>query len=374
MKEKTILHYDMDSFYASVEIRDNPSLKGKPIVVGNSIITTASYEARKFGVRSAMPVMEARKLCHHLLVIPVSMGKYMEVSRKIKNLVARLTEKVEFIASDEGYVDITELVKRYPSKEYFARRFQKGIYKNTGLTCSVGIGYNKLSAKIASDAKKPGGYYIFNNSQEFVEYISGKNIKIIPGVGKKFQELLGERNILMVRDVHNYSLYELISYFGKSRGEFLYCSAMGEDNRQVDYKRKIHSVGNENTFRYPLESEVEIKRELESVFHKTHERLVGKDLLCKTVTLKVRFENRKTITRSKTLENLADSREILKNTLENINESVDYSMRVKLLGVSFGNLVQKSIRQLSFSERELFNKKNRVDLLKEKIKKIEKNN
>ncbi|WP_319372064.1 DNA polymerase IV [uncultured Ilyobacter sp.] len=373
MKERTILHYDMDAFYASVEIRDNPSLKGKPMVVGGTVITTASYEARKFGVRSAMSVMEARKLCPNLVVVPVSMGKYLEISSKIKNLVLKLTDKVEFIASDEGYVDITEIIKKYPSKEYFALRFQRGIYENTGLTCSVGIGYNKLSAKIASDVKKPAGYHIFNDSKEFVKFIGEKNIKIIPGVGKKFQEILAEKNILTVGDVHNFSVYELISYFGKSRGEFLYCSSKGEDNRQVDYKRRVHSVGNESTFKYPLESEIEIKRELENIFHKTHERLVGKGLLCKTLTLKVRFENRRTITRSKTLENFVDSREILENTLENINESVDYSMKVKLLGISLGALTQKSVRQLSFSERELFKKKNSVDLLKEKIKKIEKN-
>jgi len=374
MKERIILHYDMDAFYASVEARDNPTLKGKPMVVGGSIITTASYEARKFGVRSAMPVMEARKLCPNLIVVPVSMGKYLEVSQKIKNLVMRLTEKVEFIASDEGYVDISEVIKKYPSKEYFAKRFQRGIYKNTGLTCSVGIGYNKLSAKIASDAKKPGGYHIFHNSKEFIDYISGKNIKIIPGVGKKFQELLAEKNIFLVRDVYGFSLYELISFFGKSRGEFLYFSSLGEDNRRVDYKKKIHSIGNENTFKFPLESEIEIKRELESIFYKTHERLLKKGLLCKTLTLKIRFENRKTITRSKTLENLVDSKEILLNTLESLNESVDYNMRVKLLGVSLGTLAQKSVRQLSFSERGLFRKKNNLDLLKEKIKKIEGNN
>ena len=160
--ERVILHYDMDAFYASVEIRDNPKLKGKPIVVGENIVTTASYEARKYGVRSAMPVSEARKLCKNLIALPVSKGKYSEVSSRIKSLVLKLTHRVEFIALDEGYIDITEIIERYPSKKYFANRFKRGIFNNVSLTCSIGIGYNKLSAKIASDINKPGGIYIFN--------------------------------------------------------------------------------------------------------------------------------------------------------------------------------------------------------------------
>jgi DNA polymerase-4 len=371
MKERIILHYDMDAFYASVEIRDNPSLKNKPIVVGDSIITTASYEARKFGIKSAMAVSEARKLCPNLITVPVSKGKYMEVSKKIQDLVLRLTEKVEFRASDEGYVNIEEIIKKYPSKEYFAKRFQEGIYKNTGLTCSIGIGYNKLSAKIASDINKPGGHYIFNNSEEFVEYIKEKDIKIIPGVGKKFQELLSQKNIIKVGDVYGYSLYELISFFGKSRGEFIYTVSLGEDNSEVDYKRRTHSIGNENTFRYPLESEVQINVELDNLFNKVHKRLIKKEFLCKTVILKIMFENRKTITRSKTLENPTDSKEILRVVLGDMHELVDYPIRVKLLGVSFGNLIKKSSRQLSFSDIKLLKKKNSVALLREKIKKIE---
>ncbi len=371
MKERIILHYDMDAFYASVEIRDNSSLKGKPIVVGDSIITTASYEAREFGVRSAMSVIEARKLCPGLIVVPVSKGKYGEVSKKIQDLVLRLTEKVEFIALDEGYVDITEIIKKYPSREYFAQRFKDGIYKNTGLTCSIGIGYNKLSAKIASDANKPGGVHIFNNTEEFVLYIKEKDIKIIPGVGKKFRELLFQKGIMKVGDVYKYSLWELISFFGKSRGELLYQSSLGEDNRGVEHRRKTHSIGNENTFRYTLQSDIEIKREIDALFYKAYERLLKNGSLCKTVTLKVRYEDRKTITRSKTFENPSDSKDILKSFLESLNETVDYSIGVKLLGVSFGNLLKKSIRQLSFSDKDFFNKKNQVDLLREKIKKIE---
>jgi DNA polymerase-4 len=158
MKEnkRIILHYDMDAFYASIEIRDHPNLKGKPVIVGTSVITTCNYEARKYGLHSAMSVARARILCPHGVYLSVNKEKYSEVSREIKKLVLKLTSKVEFIALDEGFIDITDIVGKYSSLENFATKFQRGIYNNVILTCSVGIGYKKLSAKLASEAKKPG--------------------------------------------------------------------------------------------------------------------------------------------------------------------------------------------------------------------------
>ena len=298
-KERVIMHYDMDAFYASVEIRDNPSLAGKPIVVGENIVTTASYEARKYGVKSAMPVAEARRLCPNLTVIPVSKGKYSKVSEGIQELVKRVTDKVEFIAFDEGYIDLTEVIDKYPGKDYFAKRFCQGIENNTGLTCSVGMGYNKLTAKIASDINKPGGIYTFRNREEFVEYIWEKGVEILPGVGKKLvEDLKRKMAIEKVKDAYSYSLTELISELGKSRGELLYQYSRGYDYREVDYKRKTHSIGNENTFKYYLETQEEMDKEMEGLFEKTYERLASKKFLCKTVVVKVRYYDRKTITRS----------------------------------------------------------------------------
>ena len=346
--DKIIMHYDMDCFYASIEIRDNPKYKNLPLVVGGGVVTTASYEARKYGVHSAMSVFEAKKLCPHLLVVPVNKDKYIKVSQKIQNLVLKITEKVEFIALDEGYVDITEVIKKFPSLESFAEKFKERIKYHTGLTCSVGIGINKLSAKIASGINKPSGKYIFNTQQEFMEYLRNKDVKIIQGVGNKFKELLNRDGIYKVEDLYSYTLVELVSRYGKSRGELLYLSCRGIDYDEIDYQRATHSIGNENTYRYPLDSEGNIRKELEEIFDYSYNRLLKKEFISKTVVLKIKFSNGELITRSKTFTIPTDDKQILFESIESLYESVEKDLGIKLLGVSFGNLTKKSIRQLSF--------------------------
>lgn len=344
---KIIMHYDMDCFYASIEIRDNPKYKGLPLVVGGGVVTTASYEARKYGVHSAMSVFEAKKLCPSLLVVPVDKNKYIKISQKIQGLVLKITDRVEFIALDEGYVDITEIVKRFPSLENFADRFKERIKYHTGLTCSVGIGVNKLSAKIASGINKPGGKYIFASQMEFVEYIRTKNIEIIQGVGKKLREILNRDGLYKVEDIIPYSLQELVNRYGKSRGELLYLSSRGIDYSEIEYKREIHSIGNENTYRYPLDSEESIQKELEDIFEYSYKRLIRKELIAKTIILKVKYADGILITRSKTLGIPTDIKAILFENFETLLDEIE-NKPIKLLGVSFGNLIKKSIRQLSF--------------------------
>ena len=345
--DKIIMHYDMDCFYASIEIRDNPKYKGLPLVVGGGVVTTASYEARKYGVHSAMSVFEAKKLCPSLLVVPVDKNKYIKISQKIQGLVLKITDRVEFIALDEGYVDITEIVKKFPSLESFADRFKERIKYHTGLTCSVGIGVNKLSAKIASGINKPGGKYIFASQMEFVEYIRTKNIEIIQGVGKKLREILNRDGIYKVEDIIPYSLQELVNRYGKSRGELLYLSSRGIDYSEIEYKREIHSIGNENTYRYPLDSEESIQKELEDIFEYSYKRLIRKELIAKTVILKVKYVDGTLITRSKTLGIPTDVKTTLFENFVTLLDEIE-NKPIKLLGVSFGNLIKKSIRQLSF--------------------------
>ena len=347
-KDRVILHYDMDSYYASIEIRDNPRLLNKPLVVGGSIVTTASYEARKFGIHSAMKVSDAKKLCPSLLVIPPNKEKYSEISRKIHNLVLRLTHKIEFIALDEGYIDVSDIIDLYPSKEFFAKKFRERIKYHTGLTCSIGIGFNKLSAKLASNINKPSGQYIFTSPLDFTKYISDKNIGIIPGVGKKLSALLAKDSILKVKDIYPYSLAFLCSSYGKSRGELLYSASRGIDYREVEYKKPTHSIGNENTFKYPLNTELEIRREFDDLFEHSYRRLLKDEFISKTVILKIRFSSNETITRSKTLEIPTDSHEKLKKVSDDLLENVDLKDSIRLLGVSFGNLTKKSVRQLAF--------------------------
>lgn len=349
MENRVILHYDMDSYYASIEIRDNPELRDKPLIVGGNIVTTASYAARKYGVHSAMNIVEAKRLCPRLIIIPCDKNKYAKESRYIHSLVEKITDKVEYIALDEGFLDITDIIKKYPSKEYFAKKFKERIYKKTGLTCSVGIGYNKLTAKIASDYNKPNGYYIFENSQNFIEHIKDKNIKIIPGIGKKFIPILEKYNIFTPKDIYIYSLKELTSLFGNTRGYLLYYYSRGLDDRPVEKNKKSLSIGNENTYRYSLQTEEDIIREYTTVFEKSYKRLLEKDFLCRNVTIKIKYQNFTSITRSKHIHATNDKKELFDVTSELI-EKIEKRDDIRLIGVSFSQLIKRDFfkEQLSF--------------------------
>lgn len=338
----------MDAFFASIEIRDNPKLKNRPIVVGNSIVTTASYEARKFGIHSAMSTFEAKKLCPHLIVVPTNKDKYREVSDFIHSLVLKITKKIEFISLDEGYIDISDIGITPDRLAKFAETFRKRIKYHTGLTCSIGIGFNKMSAKIASDINKPNGQFIFYNEEQFIEYIKERELKIIPGIGKKYRELLAKKEIFLVKDAFPYSLRELTSKYGKSRGELLYLSIRGIDHSQVDYKQDIFSIGNENTYRYPIIGENSIKKEMEDIFAHSYQRLLKKEMMAKTVHIKIKFVNGRTLTRSKTLFGPSNDEVVLYENIESLIDSLTLKTPIKLLGVSFSNLIKKSVRQLSF--------------------------
>lgn len=346
---RIIMHYDMDAFYTSIEERENPKLKGKPFVVGGGVTCTASYEARKFGVRSAMAVFEAKKLCPNLIVLPVNMKLYHEVSNLIHNLILKITDKVEFIASDEGYIDLTGIIQDTPgAKERFAKRFQKRIFEITGLTCSAGIGYNKLTAKIASDINKPAGFFLFNSEQEFINYISEKPLKIIPGVGKKSILELEKDALFKVSDLQKISILELNRKYGDSRAAMLYYYSRGIDDSPVEHRRKAHSIGNENTYREPLESEERIGSELESLFKRVHERLNEEKLFCKTVNIKIKYSNFKTITRSQTLGRFTNSAfELHEAMLQLLSEIQNFS-NIRLVGFSLSNLSQNFSEQLEF--------------------------
>lgn len=347
---RVIIHYDMDAFYASVEIKENPKYRNKPLVVGESIVTTASYEARKYGIHSAMSTAEARKLCPSLLILPCDKKKYAAVSAHIHSLVEKITDKVEYIAFDEGFLDITNIIERYPSKRYFAEKFKERIFKNTGLTCSVGIGYNKLTAKIASDCNKPNGYHIFNSHEEFMEYIRDKNIKVIPGVGKKFVPILEKHGIFTPADVYSYSLYELISLFGLSRGSLLYYYSRGLDDSPVKKERKVASIGHENTYRFPLQTDEELIREYTALFEKSYKRLKEKEFLCSSVGIKIKYQDFTSAARSKHISVPTNNKNELLDVMLELVEKVEKRKDVRLVGVSFSELIKKSLlkTQLSF--------------------------
>lgn len=346
--KRIIMHYDMDAFFASVEINRNPKLKNKPLVVGENIVTTASYEARKYGIHSAMKVSDAKILCPKLLVIPVDKKEYQRISNQVHELVYKITEKVEFISLDEGYIDLTNVITE-DKKIYFAETFKKRIKEITNLTCSVGIGFNKLSAKIASDINKPFGQYIFNNETEFIEYINEKKIKIIPGVGKKFNEVLNKDGIFFVKDVFNFSLDYLVKKYGKSRGENLYCSIRGIDYSEVEFQKEIHSIGNEETFLIPIFGNSDLSKEIEYLFNHTYNRLEKKKVFTKAVTIKVRYTNFETITRSKKLKNSTKDKELLYAMILELFNSLEQEREIRLIGIYFGDIQKNNIIQLKLT-------------------------
>ncbi|RRD38949.1 DNA polymerase IV [Leptotrichia sp. OH3620_COT-345] len=347
--EKIFLHYDMDAFFASVEQRDNPQLKGIPIAVGFGVVTTANYEARKFGVKSAMPTVTAKKLCPNLKLLPVRKNYYSNIGKEIQGLIKKFTNKYEFTSIDEGYIDITEFVKT-DNIEKFIIKFKKYIFKNVGLTCSVGIGFSKVSAKIASDINKPDNYFIFYNREQFLEYIKDKNLSLIPGIGKKTREQLKLFNIFTVSELYKVEKRELIKKFGESRGEYLYNVIRGIQYSDIDNNRKRQSYGHEITFNQSMNDILELQDELKIQAEKLSKRLKENKEFAKTVTLKIRYSNFVTYTKAKTLKFAVDDTEYIFNSAMENFRLLKKKDEVKLIGIHLSSITKSNIIQLSFNE------------------------
>lgn len=371
---KIIMHYDMDAFYASVEIRDNPKLQGKPVIVGTRVVTTCNYEARKYGLHSAMSVKEAKKLCPKGIYLDCDKEKYYEISKTIQSLILKLSHDVEFIALDEGYIDISLLYEKYKDLDYIAKKFRERIYKHVKLTCSVGIGYNKLSAKIASEVNKPNGFFIIHDEEEFKNYVKDKNIRIIPGIGKKTQEILGKYGIETIKDIQNYSLLALQGILGHAKGIQLYENSLGIDNRKIEFERKNKSIGNETTLTVPVKNEILIKENLKNLFDGVFKRLKDSKYFSKTLTIKIRFSNRETIQKSKSLRDYSKNYLDLLSLFNELLEEIDFSKEILLYGATFSNLKESFSEQLSFKNIDKLNKNNKIIELQDKIKKMEQKN
>lgn len=344
--EKIYLHYDMDAFFASIEQRDNPSLKGIPIAVGYGVVTTASYEARVFGVKSAMPATEAKRLCPNLKFVEIRKGYYGKVGKRIQDLILKITNKCEFTSIDEGYIDITEFITKDSNIEKFIKRFKDYIYKNTKLTCSVGIGFSKVSAKIASDINKPSGYFIFENKASFLNYIYDKNLSIIPGIGKKTRETLALFNIKKISDLYKIEKKELISKFGESRGQYLYNVIRGLQFSDIDNNRKRQSYGHEITFSQAINDILKIDEELKNQSQRLSERLKKNDEYAKTVTLKVRYSNFSTFTKGKTLPNATKEWEKIFEAAKENFKSLKQKDDIRLIGIHLSSITKNNMVQL----------------------------
>lgn len=359
---RKIIHVDMDAFYASVEIRDNPSLKGKPVIIarhpkdtnGRGVVTTASYEARKYGVHSAMPAQKAFELCPDGIFIPGRHEYYREVSGQIRDIFRKYTDMIEPVSLDEAYLDVTENKLNINSGTIIAKKIQKDIYSELKLTSSAGVSYNKFLAKLSSDYHKPAGFTLIEPDQAHA-FLTSLPIAEFHGVGEKSQEALHEMGIDTGEDLYNYDVYDLITRFGKM-GILLYNRVRGVDNSQVKPNRDRKSVGKEHTFGSALYTIEQVEQEFRQLSQKVMETLKKYQLHGKTVVIKVRDTEFVTKTKRRTMPRYVNSFEELYGIVLDIWEEVgDLSDGIRLLGVTVTGLEDALFEYI---ELPLFDNKN----------------
>ncbi len=335
---RKIIHIDMDAFYASVEQRDNPDLRGKPIAVGGSpegrgVVMTASYEARKFGVRSAMPSKKAAQLCADLIFIKPRFDVYKEVSHNIRGIFNRYTDIIEPLSLDEAYLDVTEDKQNIGSAITIAENIRSAIKEELHLTASAGISINKFVAKIASGMKKPDGL-TFIGPSKIAEFMDLLEIENFYGVGRVTADKMKGLGIFTGADLKKLSEQELVNNFGKV-GRFFYQIVRGIDDRPVEPFRETQSVGAEDTFPEDLFEEEELNTQLNRISIIVADRLNKHNLKGRTVTLKIKYSNFKLITRSKSfIQPVSDPDTIAKATRELLEGTLPPPRGIRLLGIS----------------------------------------
>ncbi|MGK0253256.1 MAG: DNA polymerase-4 [Mariniflexile sp.] len=337
---RKIIHVDMDAFYASVEQLDNPELKGKAIAVGGSgkrgVISAASYEARKFGVKSAMAGNLAIKLCPELIFVQPHFERYNEISKKIRKIFYDYTDLVEPLSLDEAYLDVTNNKKGNPSASLLAKEIRERIFNEVGLTASAGISINKFVAKVASDYNKPNGQKTVN-PEEVIEFLEQLDIRKFYGVGKVTAEKMYQLGIFTGKDLKLKSMEYLDEHFGKS-GKHYYFVVRGIHNSDVKPNRIRKSLAAERTFSENLSSEVFMLEKLEHIADEVSRRLTKSKVAGKTVTLKIKYSDFTLHTRSKTLHYFISDKALILETAKDLLYQEKLSNSVRLLGISMSNL------------------------------------
>lgn len=338
---RKIIHIDMDAFFASVEQLDNPELRGKPVAVGGSgersVVAAASYEARKFGVKSAMPSVIAKRLCPDLIFVRHNFSRYTEVSSMIMAIFKEYTDLIEPLSLDEAFLDVTNDKQKIGSATVIARKIRCEIKSKTGLTASAGISVNKFLAKIASDINKPDGLFVIRpeEAEKFIEQLAvGK----FYGIGKVTAEKMHRLGIHTGADLKKWDLVSLVRNFGKA-GVFFYDIVRGIDDRPVEPDQERKSVGTELTYEKDLTTNFEVIAELYRLEQELMERLGHSEASGRTITLKIKFSDFKQITRSKTLQNYIRDFETLHREVSAIRKTIKLDgTKIRLLGVSISNL------------------------------------
>ncbi|MEO9571451.1 MAG: DNA polymerase IV [Polaribacter sp.] len=337
---RKIIHVDMDAYYASVAELDNPELRGKAIAVGGDgrrgVISAASYEARKFGVKSAMSGMLAKQKCPHLIFVKSDFARYKEISTKIREIFYEYTDLVEPLSLDEAYLDVTNNKKDNPSANDIAREIRQRIFKVTGLRASAGISINKFLAKVASDINKPNGQKTVH-PEEVIDFLEELPVNKFYGVGKVTAAKMYNLGIFVGNDLKKKTLEELIHLFGKS-GAHYYNIVRGIHNSPVKPNRIRKSLAAERTFFENISSEIFMLEKLDKIANELEKRMIKADTKGKTITLKIKYSDFTQQTRSKTKTNFMQKKSEFFPVVKELLYQDKITNSVRLLGLSFGNL------------------------------------
>ncbi|WP_348723353.1 DNA polymerase IV [Tenacibaculum sp. 190524A05c] len=337
---RKIIHVDMDAFYASVEQLDNPELRGKPVAVGGSevrgVVSAASYEARKFGVKSAMSGVLAKRKCPHLIFVKPRYARYKEISSKIREIFYDYTDLVEPLSLDEAYLDVTENKKGNPSASLIAQEIRNRIWEELELRASAGISINKFIAKVASDINKPNGQKTIKPN-EVLDFLEELPVGKFYGIGKVTAAKMHNHGIFNGLDLKNRSLEDLVSLFGKS-GKHYYNIVRGIHNSEVKPDRVRKSIAAERTFNENLSSEIYMLKKLELIAEELERRMMHSKTKGKTVTLKIKYSDFTQQTRSKTVGNYLQKKEEFYPLIKDLLMQDHLKNSVRLLGISLSNL------------------------------------
>jgi DNA polymerase-4 len=341
---RQIIHVDMDAYYASIEQRDHPELRGMPVVVGGDrygrgVVTTCSYEARKYGIHSAMPSKIAYQRCPHAIFIKPRFNLYQEISEQIMEIFHRFSEHVQPLSLDEAYLDVSAISKNFTTSKLLALQIKNEIKKQTGLTASVGVSFNKFLAKVASDFNKPNGITVItlDNADEFIDNLP---IGKFYGIGKVTEKKMLKLGIKTGADLKEFGPEKLKKYFGIA-GEYYYNCAIGIDNRPVMIHWTRKSLGHERTLYSDIDNIDEMLKILENLAQRIEEYLKEHGLQGRTITLKMRYQNYQRITRGVTLsEPIDDAKIIMLNIKKLLGKTKAGERKVRLLGIAISNFVR----------------------------------
>lgn len=351
-KPRIIIHVDIDSFYPSVEVRENPSLKGVPVIVGadpkggkgRGVVVSCSYEARKFGVHSGQPISRAYSLCPDAVYLRPNFSLYGKVSSSVMALLRSFPDKFEQVSIDEAFLDVTNKVVNYEETRSLAIKIKEEMLRKEGFTCSIGVAPNKSTAKIASEFQKPDGLTVVEPDR-VKDFLAPLPVSVITGVGKKTAHFLKSIDVETIGQLQNVPPKDLVKYFGKG-GVWLWGVAHGLERIDVQEKKMMKSLSVEHTFDFDVEDRSKVLAIMEELADQLHKRVASANLLFKTVGIKVRFRHFETHTRENSLPNYTDQRDMLLQETKNLFREFEKDERkIRLIGLRVSNVRRADVEK-----------------------------